>query len=91
MPLSRLAAAHLAQQDWDVARDYYERALSLVPANAPVTLRTELHTGLGKAYSGLQRWPDAVQQFQRALSFAPQSVDATAGLNEALRRSPSAR
>ena len=91
MPLSRLAAAHLARQDWDAARDDYERAIALVPPNAPVTLRTELHTGLGKAYSGLQRWTDAVQEFRRVLSFTPRSAEATAGLNDALRRSRSDR
>ncbi len=87
MPLSRLAAAHLARQDWDAARDYYERAIAIAPPNAPVTLRTELHTGLGKAYSGLQRWTNAAQEFRRALSFSPRSAEATAGLNDALRKS----
>jgi tetratricopeptide (TPR) repeat protein len=89
MPLSRLAAADLARGDWNAARDRHQRSLELAAATAPASLQAELHTGLGKAYLGLELWSNAVQEFRRALSITPQSAEAVAGLNEALRRSRS--
>ena len=87
MPLSRLGAAHLARHEWGAALDYLERALRLAPDSAPETFRAELHLGFGKAYSGLERWKDAVPQFRRALALTPQSSEAIAGLNQAVRKS----
>jgi tetratricopeptide (TPR) repeat protein len=90
MPLTRLGAAYVARQDWATARDYFERSLRVVPTTAPNTLRTELHVGLGRAFAGLKRWTDAQREYRRALSFTPQSAEASAGLDEAVRQSSAA-
>ncbi len=90
MPLTRLAAASVARQDWEAARDYYERSLRVGSKTVPNTLQTEMHTGLGQAYSGLQRWTDAQRQFRLALSLSPQSVEASTGLADAVRQSSAA-
>ena len=86
MPLSRLAAAHLGRREWGTARDYYERAIPLVPETAPDTFRAELHIGLGTANSGLERWQAAVHHFRQALRFTSESSEARAGLSNALSK-----
>ncbi|MGH8873342.1 MAG: tetratricopeptide repeat protein, partial [Acidimicrobiia bacterium] len=70
----------LAQQRWQDALPWFQRALVINPKSA------EAHYGLGRGAFGLDRREEAAKQFLRALRLDPYHVEASRLLQE-LRRS----
>jgi tetratricopeptide (TPR) repeat protein len=77
--LKQQAHSALANGQWDVATQDYEKAIALAPRDA--ALRVELGTTLTKA----GRLPDSIATFQEALRLTPHDLAAEMGLAEAYR------
>jgi len=80
--LKQQAHTAIADGNWDVAEQDYEKAITLAPQDA--ALRSELGAVLTKA----GRLPDAIASFQDALRLAPHNMQAQLGLVQAYRAVP---